>query len=215
MNLPDALQRLRTALHPLDAVPDGAGWNHEELSGLLRAGPSMAPMAAAVLVGLVPRPEGIQVLLSRRNEVMRHHPGQVSFPGGRIEDSDADPAAAAIREAGEEVGLLPAQIVPMGYLDPLLTVTGFRILPLVAAITPDYIACPDPREVAEVFEVPLDYLLAPESLRHIEIGVSTGDGSGRPRSVLEFVDRGVEGQRIWGATASILFNFRQRLGGMQ
>lgn len=215
MNLPDALQRLRAALHPLDAAPDGAGWNHDELSGLLREGPGMVPMAAAVLVGLVPRPEGIQVLLSRRNEAMRHHPGQVSFPGGRIEDSDADPASAAIREAGEEIGLLPAQIVPMGYLDPLLTVTGFRILPLVAAITPDYIACPDPREVAEVFEVPLDYLLAPGNLRRIQIGVSTGDGSGRPRSVLEFVDRGVEGQRIWGATASILFNFRQRLGGMQ
>jgi 8-oxo-dGTP pyrophosphatase MutT (NUDIX family) len=202
--LPPSVAQLRAALHPLDAAPVGEGWNREEMSDLVDAG--VAPIAAAVLVGLVLRVEGLQVLLTRRNDGMRHHPGQVSFPGGRMETDDADPAAAAIREAGEEIGLMPGQITPLGYLDPLATITGFRVLPLVAVITPDYVARPDPREVAEVFEVPLAYLLAPENLLRIAI-----DAGGRPRQVLEFVDRGMLGQRIWGATASILFNLRERL----
>jgi 8-oxo-dGTP pyrophosphatase MutT (NUDIX family) len=199
-----AIEQLRAALHPLDAAPAGDGWNREELSGLVDV--DAVSVAAAVLVGLVPRTEGLQVLLTRRNDGMRHHPGQVSFPGGRIETDDLDAASAAVREAGEEIDLRPGQITPLGYLDPLATITGFRVLPLVAVITPDYVARPDPREVAEVFEVPLAYLLAPENLLRIPI-----DAGGRPRTVLEFVDRGMHGQRIWGATASILFNLRQRL----
>ena len=202
--LPPTLAQLRAALHPLDAAPVGEGWNREELSDLVDV--DAASVAAAVLVGLVPRAEGLQVLLTRRNDGMRHHPGQVSFPGGRIETDDTDAAAAAVREAGEEIGMDPGQITSLGYLDPLATITGFRVLPLVAVITPDYVARPDPREVAEVFEVPLAYLLAPENLLRVAIDVG-----GRPRQVLEFVDRGMPGQRIWGATASILFNLRERL----
>ena len=202
--LPPTLAQLRAALHPLDAAPVGEGWNREELSDLVDV--DAASVAAAVLVGLVPRAEGLQVLLTRRNDGMRHHPGQVSFPGGRIETDDTDAAAAAVREAGEEIGLMPGRIKPLGYLDPLATITGFRVLPLVAIITPDYVAHPDPREVAEVFEAPLAYLLAPENLLRVAIDVG-----GRPRQVLEFVDRGMPGQRIWGATASILFNLRERL----
>jgi 8-oxo-dGTP pyrophosphatase MutT (NUDIX family) len=159
-----------------------------------------------VLVGLVPRERGVTVLLTRRTDALRHHAGQVSFPGGRIELSDADARAAAYRETGEEIGLAPPQLAPLGWLDPLATVTGFKVLPLVAAVAPDYIARPDPREVAEVFEVPLDYLMTAANLRSVEL-----DWRGRPRTVLEFVDRGMPGQRIWGATASILFNLRQRL----
>lgn len=203
--IPPAISQLRAALHPLDAVPGDAGWNYEELSDLV-AGRNTPSVAAAVLVGLIPRDTGIQVLLTRRNDAMRHHAGQVSFPGGRIEADDAGPAAAAIREAQEEIGIRADQVMPLGFLDPLATITGFRVLPLVATISPDYVARPDPREVAEVFEVPLAYLLTPENLKRIEV-----DAGGRPRSVLEFVDRGMSGQRIWGATASILFNLRERL----
>ena len=203
--IPPAISQLRAALHPLDAVPGDAGWNYEELSDLV-AGRNTPSVAAAVLVGLIPRDAGIQVLLTRRNDAMRHHAGQVSFPGGRIEADDAGPAAAAIREAQEEIGIRADQVMPLGFLDPLATITGFRVLPLVATISPDYVARPDPREVAEVFEVPLAYLLTPENLKRIEV-----DAGGRPRSVLEFVDRGMSGQRIWGATASILFNLRERL----
>jgi 8-oxo-dGTP pyrophosphatase MutT (NUDIX family) len=200
------LDRLQAVLHPLAAVPEGPCWNLDELAGLL---PDNAPAAAAVLVGLVPRAAGLQVLLTRRTEDLRHHAGQVSFPGGRIEPTDVDARAAAIRETTEEIGLSPAVLVPLGYLDPLATITGFRVTPVVAAIDPDYVARPDPGEVAEVFEVSLAWLLAPENLQRRVIDVR-----GRPRSVLEFVDRGIPGQRIWGVTASILFNLRQRLEGM-
>ena len=204
--LPPALQYLQAVLHPVAAVPQGSAWNLDEIVDLL---PAVAPVPAAVLVGLVPRVQGVQVLLTRRTDGLRHHPGQVSFPGGRIEVFDADARAAAIRETGEEIGLAPSQLVPLGWLDPLATITGFTVSPLVAAVTPDYVARPDPREVAEVFEVPLDYLMASANLRSIEL-----DWRGRPRTVLEFVDRGMPGQRIWGATASILFNLRQRLENM-
>ena len=200
--MPPVLQRLQAALHPLAAIPEGAPWNLDEIADLLHA----ATVPAAVLVGLVPRERGVTVLLTRRTDALRHHAGQVSFPGGRIELSDADARAAAYRETGEEIGLAPPQLAPLGWLDPLATVTGFKVLPLVAAVAPDYIARPDPREVAEVFEVPLDYLMTAANLRSVEL-----DWRGRPRTVLEFVDRGMPGQRIWGATASILFNLRQRL----
>lgn len=207
MNLPAReLARFRTALHPLDAVPAGPGWNQAELAGLLATDTELRE--AAVLVGLVPRPAGTQVLLTRRTDALRHHAGQVSFPGGRIEPFDIDAAAAAIRETGEEIGLVPEQIEPLGWLDPLLTITGFRVLPLVAIITPDYQARPDPREVHLVFEVPLAFLLAAGNLAQVEIQFG-----GRPRKVLEYREHEAGGPRIWGATASILSNLRDRLEG--
>lgn len=195
---------LRAALHSLDAPPGGPGWNHAELVGLLADG--IALREAAVLVGLVPRPEGWQVLLTRRTEALRQHAGQVSFPGGRIEPGDADAVAAAIRETGEETGLAPDLIDPLGLLDPLCTITGFRVSPVVAMIDPGYVARPDPGEVDEVFETPLAFLLDPANLASSEI-----EFGGRPRRVLEFVDSGDPRRRIWGATASILFNLRERL----
>ena len=201
---PDArFQRLRAALLPLDAPPAGPCWNLGELSGLL---PEAPPREAAVLVGVVARPDALQVLLTRRTEDLRHHAGQVSFPGGRIEPDDVDPVAAAVRETGEEVGIPPGQLAPLGYLDPLATVTGFRVFPVVAQIDPAYRPRPDPREVAEVFEVPLADLLAPDNLVQREIELR-----GRPRTILEFVNPVSPERRIWGATASILHNLRQRL----
>jgi 8-oxo-dGTP pyrophosphatase MutT (NUDIX family) len=195
--------RLLAALHPLPHPPEGPCWNLGDLTGLLSEAP---PVDAAVLVGLVPRPQGMQVLLTRRTEELRHHAGQVSFPGGRLEASDRDAVAAALRETREEVGIAPDQVSPLGFLDPLATVSGFRVLPVVALVDPAYQARPDPREVADVFEVPLDALLAPAALveRHVEY-------RGRPRVVLEFVDSGSPDRRIWGATASILHNLRKRM----
>lgn len=195
---------IRSVLHPLHAPPPGPGWNFEDLQEL--PPDQQGLREAAVLVGLVPRGHNLNVLLTRRTDALRHHAGQVSFPGGGLESGDAGPAEAAIREAHEEIGLVPAQIQPWGYLDPLATITGFRVIPLVARIAPDYLPQPDPREVAEVFEVPLAFLMAPTNLqaRHIEYG-------GRPRTILEYVNTDVMTQRIWGATASILFNLRERL----
>ncbi len=199
--LPERLA-LQRALHPLGSVPAGQGWNHEELIDLL---PAQAPLEAAVLAGLVPRAGGTHVLLTRRTDGLRHHGGQVSFPGGRIEASDASAVAAAIRESREEIALESSRIEPLGFLDPLTTISGFRVLPVVAVIDPDYEARPDPGEVADVFEVPLKYLMARENLRRVEL-----DYRGRRRSVLEY---DWPGQRIWGATASILFNLREKLEG--
>lgn len=197
------LARIQMALLPLVTDTSPACWNLAEIADLL---PDRGLVPAAVLVGLVPRADGLQVLLTRRNDDMRHHAGQVSFPGGRIESSDCDACAAALRETFEEVGLDKARITPLGWLDPLATITGFAVRPLVATITPDYVARPDPREVAEVFEVPLDHLMTASNLRHKRI-----DWRGRPREVLEYVADDRHRQRIWGATASILYNLRQRL----
>jgi 8-oxo-dGTP pyrophosphatase MutT (NUDIX family) len=208
------LPELQRALHPLDAPPRGPGWNLPELDGLLPA--AAIHIEAAVLVGLLPRASGLQVLLTRRTEMLRHHAGQVSFPGGRVDAGDGGPLAAALREADEEIGLSPAQVQPLGWLDPLATITGYRVLPVVARISPAFEPRPDPGEVAEVFEVPLSFLLAPANLARIDI-----EFAGRNRQVLEFRQHGDpdddtgSARRIWGATASILANFRERLEALR
>jgi len=197
----DPLERLPHALLPLDQPPPGPGWNHAELADLLPAG--LPLRQAAVLVALVERPGGPQVLLTRRTEALRHHAGQIAFPGGRIENSDADPVEAALREAHEEVGLAGALSTPQGYLDPFVTITGFHVFPVVARVRDAFQAVPDPSEVAEAFEVPLHFLLDPDNVRTLDV-----DFQGRRRRVLEL---SYGGHRIWGATASMLVNFRQRL----
>lgn len=202
---PDA-RRIAAALHPLNAPPTALGWNIGEVDDFLS--PEVRPTDAAVLVGLVPRAHGLGVLLTRRTDGLRNHAGQVSFPGGRVEPDDGDAVQAALRETFEEVGIAAALIEPIGYLDPLVTVTGFRVLPVVATLGPDYVAVPEPAEVADVFELPLAFLLAPGSLRAHDI-----EFRGRPRRIHEYLAHAdAPGQRIWGVTASILFNLRQRLG---
>jgi len=193
-------ERLRLAAHPLGAPPAGPPWNLPELDGLLSPG---EPRQAAVLVGVLEHVAAPTVLLTRRHDGLRHHAGQVSFPGGRIEPGDASPAAAALREAREEVGLPEADARVLGYLDPLLTITGFRVLPVLARIRPGFVPVPQASEVAEVFEVPLALLLDPSRLEWVEL-----EFAGRPRRVLQFR---YDQQRIWGATASILLNLRERL----
>ena len=199
---------LHGALHPLAAMPSGVPWNYDELADLLGDAPAVD---AAVLVGLVPRDSGLQVLLTRRTDSLRHHAGQVSFPGGRIEADDLDVVSAALREAREEIGLGLDLATPLGFLDPLITITGFRVLPVVARIDPRFVAVPDPGEVAEVFEVDLDFLMHPDNLEHVDI-----DYRGRSRHVLQFRSPPqAPQQRIWGVTASILFNLRERLARAQ
>jgi 8-oxo-dGTP pyrophosphatase MutT (NUDIX family) len=204
---PLSLGSLRSALHPLDTAPDGRGWNAEELEDLLPA--DAAFVEAAVLVPLVQRVE-LAVVLTRRTDALRNHGGQVSFPGGRVDAGDAGAVDAALREAHEEIGLPPTRVQLLGYLDPLATVTGFRVLPVVAWIPPDFVPRPEPGEVAEVFEVPLAWLMVPDNLARIAI-----EYGGRARQVLEFRrhDANPE-QRIWGATASILLNLRERLAAV-
>ena len=201
MNDVDALTtRLRRAVLPLASPPDASPWNLAELDGI----PLTAqPRPAAVLVGVIPRQAGAGVLLTRRTEQLRDHAGQVSLPGGRIETADASPAQAALREAHEEIGLDPGQARVLGYLDPYLTITGYRVLPVLAMIRGDFSPRANPEEVADVFEVPLDLLLDPDQLERVELMFG-----GRARHVLQYR---YAAHRIWGATAAILYNLRERL----
>lgn len=199
------LDRIQRALHPLDSAPRGDGWNLDELADLLP--PQRDPVSAAVLVALIPRDDALHVLLTRRTDALRQHAGQVSFPGGRIDPGDADAVAAALREAHEEVGLDAAHARPLGYLDPLVTITGYRVVPVVARVDAAFEPVPEPGEVSAVFDVPLEWLMAPANLRRVQV-----EFRGRPREVLEFAPApAAPTQRIWGVTASILFNLRQRL----
>ena len=193
---------LRGALHALGAPPEGPGWNHAELLDLLPdQGRNLRP--AAVLIGLVDRGLGPCVLFTRRTEGLRHHGGQISFPGGRIEAEDSDPVAAALREAREEIGLRGDQAEALGYLDSFVTITGFHVYPVAALIDAGFVARPDPSEVDEVFEVPLAFLMEPANAHCVEV-----EYRGVRRGVVEFR---YDSYRIWGATASMLINLRERL----
>jgi 8-oxo-dGTP pyrophosphatase MutT (NUDIX family) len=177
--------------------PDPNGLRGDEgataaISGIAR------PVPAAVLIGLVEREAGPSVLLTQRTDHLKAHAGQICLPGGRVEPSDRDLAAAALREAEEEVGLEPAKVEVLGSLPPYDTITGYRIHPVVGWIAPPLDVSPDGIEVAEVFELPLDFVLDPANHRRQSYrrGALT-----RGYFVLPYRNR-----FIWGATAGILVN---------
>ncbi|MDQ6621618.1 MAG: CoA pyrophosphatase [Pseudomonadota bacterium] len=154
------------------------------------------PTPAAVLVPLVNRAEGLQVLLTQRSADLPDHPGQISFPGGRVEPEDASLAAAALREAQEEVGLSPERVMLLGQLATYETVTGFRVTPVVGWVEPPFDIRPDPVEVADVFEVPLEHLFdAANQQRHFRM-------MGEVRR--DFWAIPYKERFIWGATAAML-----------
>ena len=157
---------------------------------------------AAVLVAVVDRREPT-IILTERPKTMRKHPGQISFPGGRIEPGDDGPIAAALREAEEEIGLPPDQVEVIGTADRYRTITGFEVIPVVGVLPPDLPLAPHPGEVADMFEAPLHFLLDPA--RQIQ---RTVDWQGRSRTYYEIE---WEGRRIWGATAAMIVNLSRRL----
>jgi len=168
-----------------------------------RAGVS-ATKPAAVLVPVVDRPDP-GVILTVRTSELPSHAGQIAFPGGKIDKSDAGPLAAALREAQEEIGLPARLIEPIGYLDVYLTFSGFRILPVVARVEPDYKLVLNAAEVADAFEVPLAFLMGPENhQRH------TRDWKGIRR---EYYAMPYQERYIWGVTAGILRNMYERIYG--
>jgi 8-oxo-dGTP pyrophosphatase MutT (NUDIX family) len=162
-----------------------------------------ATRPAAVLIPVVDRPEPA-VLLTLRTE-LPSHPGQIAFPGGKIETTDASPLAAALREAHEEVGLDAALIEPLGYIDLYFTFSGFRILPVVARVKSTSTLTINPSEVDDAFEVPLDFLMRPENhQRH------SRDWKGIQR---QYYAMPYEERYIWGVTAGILRNLYERVYG--
>lgn len=159
--------------------------------------------AAAVLCAVVPRAGGLQVVLTQRPETMRQHAGQIAFPGGKVDPTDASPLAAALREAREEVGLTPDLVDVIGPIDPYETRTGFAITPFVALVDPRFRAMPCEREVAAVFEAPLDHLMNPA---HHQRHSRAVQGTTRLFWAMPW-----QGWYIWGATAGMLRALSDRL----
>ena len=184
----------------LAAPPSGFGWNFADWSDVLEASNLRE---AAVLIGLIPRESGWQVLLTRRTEHMASHAGQVAFPGGRVDQSDHGAIATALRETAEEVGIESSQIRPIGFLERFATISNFIVTPVVAILSSDINPTPQQSEVAAIFEAPLTLFLDPLQRR-----TESREYLGRLRStsVFQFGEH-----RIWGATASMMVNFVERL----
>src|SRR5882672_707112 len=191
--------RLRSRFsEPRTVKPVTAGDGH-----LWRSAEEIRP--AAVLVPVVRREGGLTVLLTRRTAHLNDHAGQISFPGGRAEPGDAGPAQTALREAAEEIGLEAARVEVLGELHPYVTVTGYRVTPVVGLVTPPLELRPDDFEVAEVFEVPLQFLLDPANHQRNSVV-----HEGRTRHYYAIPYRQYY---IWGATAGMLMNLDSFLKG--
>ena len=154
------------------------------------------PVPAAVLVALVDRPEGLSILLTQRASQLSKHAAQISFPGGRLEESDPDVASAALREAQEEISLDPTRVRVFGYLPDHLVISGYRVTPVLALVSPPFSVEPNPSEVESVFEVPAGFIFDPRNHKARLRRVGEED-------VLLY-DIPWQGHNIWGATAGML-----------
>ena len=193
--------RVERALRALDDLPRGDEFGDHDLN------PSF-PRAnlrrlAAVLVPIVERAGGHTVLLTRRSEHLHDHPGQISFPGGRLDDADSGPIDAALRESAEEIGLGREFVELAGLLDGYETVTGYGVTPVVGFIRPGFTLTLDTFEVAEAFEVPLAFFLDEASRR---VHSHLRDGQRRYFYAFEYGNR-----YVWGATAGMLVNLQRRM----
>lgn len=192
-----ARERLRPLEHPLRANPDEAVINPEFVPPR-----GFVWRDAAVLIPVVERSTAT-VLMTRRTMQLRKHPGQIAFPGGKIDPTDVDATAAALREAQEEIGLDPALVEPIGGLDPYIAGTGYRITPIVARVRPDHHLVLNPSEVDATFEVPLSFLMSPENHQTI-----SREFDGIRHSLYEMP---YDEHYIWGVTAGIIRGLYERL----
>jgi 8-oxo-dGTP pyrophosphatase MutT (NUDIX family) len=195
-------ERLARSLRPLG----GAESTSRGVQGFERSLfdlPPEAPTPAAVLIPLVPRASGMTLLLTQRTQHLRDHAGQISFPGGRCEDTDDTAQATALREAQEEVGIDPAQVEILGELPEYSTATGFSITPVIGLVTPPLNLKLDDFEVAEVFEVPFEFLMDTANYQQHTI-----EFQGMQR---DYYAMPWKGYFIWGATAGMIVALQRRL----
>ncbi|HYF55602.1 MAG TPA: CoA pyrophosphatase [Salinarimonas sp.] len=191
--------RLAACLRPEPPGLDGAGGDHVLNRGWRPV--AGGAKAAAVLIGVVARPDPT-VILTRRAAALRSHSGQIAFPGGRVDPYDASPAAAALREAEEEIGLDRARVEPLGFGDAYLSGSGYAVVPVVARVEPGFSLVLNPNEVDEAFEVPLAFLL--DEANH-ELHAREWNGVVRQYYAMPFGPH-----YIWGVTAGILRNLHER-----
>ncbi len=158
---------------------------------------------ASVLIPLVEREQGLTVLLTQRTDHLHHHGGQISFPGGGAEEADTDPVETALRETEEEIGLARIHVQITGFMDLYQTVTGFLVTPVVGFVQPPFQLSLDAFEVAEVFEVPLSFVL---DSRHHQRQSMMYKGEQRSFYVIPYQNR-----YIWGATAAMLVNLSRKV----
>jgi 8-oxo-dGTP pyrophosphatase MutT (NUDIX family) len=198
----DLAHRLAARLDALDGPPQPAARSDFDLNPQFHPG-ARTLKPAAVLAPIVRRPQGWTMLLTQRTADMPTHAGQIAFPGGRIQPEDAGPVAAALRETEEEVGIAASFITPIGAIPPYETVTGFSVTPIIGFVEPGFELKPDPREVADVFEAPLSFLLDPANHeRHSR----EWQGGTRAYYVMPWQNR-----FIWGATAGMIKLLYDRL----
>lgn len=192
-------KRLLEAVSPLES-----GVRNLHISGYRPSGnePFRPSKTAAVLVPLLDLPEP-EIVLTRRADHLPQHPGQVSFPGGAAEENDSSAVQTALREAQEEIGLPPEAVRPIGFLDRMDTISDYRVLPVVALVTPPVKWVPDKREVAEVFTVPVS----------IALNAALYKSRTLKRHGQEYTIYSLEwqGYTIWGVTAAMLMNFISRI----
>jgi len=194
------LATLRAALPQVP--PQGVGRDEFVAFPDMRAPDQAVPLAAAVLIPVIARAEPT-LLFTQRTAHLSKHSGQISFPGGRREPTDLSPVETALRETREETGIEPGLVSIAGFLPRYVTGTGFDISPVVGVLAPGFVLTPDPREVAEIFEVKLSFFLDPANAKQM-----SRDLGGRSRHVYVFEP---EGRIIWGITAALLFDFAGRL----
>lgn len=198
MAAPDLRSRLLAALEVSGAASSDFDLNPDEAPQDRR---EFAP--AAALVGVIPAPAGARLILTKRSSSLKHHPGQIAFPGGKVDVGDASAADAALREAYEEIGLEPSRADVLGELPIHETVSGFAVAPVLALIDHGFVPIPEPEEVDEAFDVPLDHVIDPA-----RFSIQSRRWRGRRRRYYA-VPYGP--YYIWGATARILRGLAERM----